>query len=150
MQRFRPLRILVVEDNPDDVEITRRAFKQSSAPNELVVARDGRAVLDLLFGSGSDGTGGPPLRPDLVLLDINLPKVNGFEVLEQIRADDAVSMIPVVMLTASVREEDVIRSYGLGANSYIQKPLVFESFLRVLGVLGEYWFEVVTLPRAVS
>jgi two-component system response regulator len=148
MQRYKALQVLLVEDNPDDVEITRRAFEKTRAVSDLTIVRDGRQALDLLLGEGQYADGESPPRPDLVLLDVNLPKVNGFEVLQQIRSHEEIAMIPVIMLTASVREEDVLRAYQLGANSYIQKPLVFDTFLRVLGVLGEYWLEVATLPRA--
>lgn len=148
MQRFRTLQVLLVEDNPDDVEITRRAFEKTHAVSDLTIVRDGRQALDLLLHEGPYANGEPAPRPDLILLDINLPKVNGFEVLQQIRSHPEIAMIPVIMLTASVREEDVLRAYQAGANSYIQKPLVFDTFLRVLGVLGDYWLEVATLPRA--
>src|SRR3990170_4878809 len=143
MRRFRPIEILLVEDNPDDVAIALRAFARSDVASRLSVARDGQEVLDLL--------GGRPLpsRPDLILLDVNLPKVNGLDVLAKIRASDEFAMMPVVILTASGREEDIVRSYRLGANSYIQKPVVFERFTRTLEVLGQYLFEVATLPPAV-
>jgi two-component system, response regulator len=139
--RFRPLRILLVEDNPDDLAITRRAFEKTDGATTLVVARDGQEVIEML-----EGGGGRPGRPDLVLLDINLPKVNGLDVLAWVRATPMVSRVPIVMLTASGRHEDVNRSYQLGANSYIQKPVVFERLTRALYVVREYWFEVATLP----
>ena len=144
MRRFRPIEILLVEDNPDDVAIALRAFARSDVASRLSVARDGQEVLDLLLDGKS-----LPSRPDLILLDVNLPKVNGLDVLAKIRASDEFAMMPVVILTASGREEDIVRSYRLGANSYIQKPVVFERFTRTLEVLGQYWFEVATLPPAV-
>ncbi len=148
MRRFRAIQVLIVEDNPDDVEITRRAFRKSQMASELLVARDGQEVIDLLVEGRPDPGMARTPRPDLVLLDINLPKVNGLEVLERIRASERLAAIPVVMLSASDRDEDVLRSYRLGANSYIQKPVSFDRFLETLTVLAEYWFEVATLPRA--
>ena len=143
MERFRPVHILLVEDNPDDVSITTRAFEKGGVVSRLIVARDGQEVLDLLCGGD-----GSPARPDLVLLDINLPKVNGLDVLAKVRATSAVATVPIVMLTASGRREDIERAYGLGANSYIQKPVVFEGLTRTLDVIRQYWFEVATLPPA--
>jgi chemotaxis family two-component system response regulator Rcp1 len=143
MPRYRPVRVLVVEDNPDDVEITRRAFGRARVTSELSVARDGREVIDTLT---RDGEGGRVPLPDLVLLDINLPKLSGFEVLAAIRTEDGLAAVPVIMLTASGRHEDVIESYRRGANSYIQKPVSFEAFLEALEVLARYWFDVATLP----
>jgi two-component system response regulator len=133
--------VLLVEDNPDDVEIARRAFKKTGVVSDIILARDGQEVLDRLFGEEASTT-----RPDLMLLDLNLPRVNGFEVLERVRASELYASMPVVVLTASARQEDVQRTYRLGANSYIQKPAVFERFTHLLEVLGEYWLEVATLP----
>jgi len=141
MERYRPVQILLVEDNPDDVAITKRAFEKGEVVSRLIVARDGQEVVDLLCA----GDGGAA-RPDLVLLDINLPKVNGLDVLAKVRGTVAVSTVPIVMLTASGRREDIDRSYQLGANSYIQKPIVFERLTRALEVVRQYWFEVATLP----
>jgi len=143
MERFRPVQILLVEDNPDDVSITTRAFQRNGMAMKLLVARDGQEVLDLMC----DGDG-KLLRPDLVLLDINLPKVNGLDVLTTLRATARVRTVPVVMLTASARQEDIQRAYQSGANSYIQKPVVFDGLTHVLNVIREYWFEVATLPPA--
>ena len=143
MERFRPAQILLVEDNPDDLAITMRAFQKSALVSRLIVARDGQEVLDLLCRAEASGS-----RPDLVLLDINLPKVNGLDVLATVRATDRVCTVPIVMLTASGRREDIERSYELGANSYIQKPIVFERMTRALDVMRQYWFEVATLPPA--
>lgn len=141
MVRYRSIRVLLVEDNPDDVEIARRAFKKTGVVSDIILARDGQEVLDRLFGEEASTT-----RPDLMLLDLNLPRVNGFEVLERVRASELYASMPVVVLTASARQEDVQRTYRLGANSYIQKPAVFERFTHLLEVLGEYWLEVATLP----
>jgi len=141
MERFRPVQILLVEDNPDDVSITARAFEKGGVVSRLTVARDGQEVIDLLCGGDNSAA-----RPDLVLLDINLPKMNGLDVLARVRATSAVATVPIVMLTASGRREDIERAYGLGANSYIQKPVVFEGLARTLDVIRQYWFEVATLP----
>ena len=144
MRRFRPVRVLVVEDNPDDIEIAQRAFARSGMNCEVSVARDGREVLDVLGrAAGRPGYG----LPDIILLDVNLPLMNGFDVLQRIRGNPAWAIIPVVMLTASGREEDVRRSYQLGANSFMQKPIAFDQFQAHLATLGEYWFNVATLPE---
>ena len=144
MPRYRSVRVLLVEDNPDDVEIARRAFKRTELVSDVALARDGQEVLDRLFSPPTDARAWN--RPDLIVLDLNLPKVNGFEVLERIRSSEEHATIPVIVLSASDRQEDVVRTYRLGANSYIQKPAVFEEFRRLLEVLGEYWLQVVTLP----
>jgi CheY-like chemotaxis protein len=146
MQSFKPVQILLVEDNPDDVAITQRALAKSRVANELHVVRDGQEALEFLFGCREHGA--DALRPDLILLDVNLPKANGMEVLEKIRADEQLAMIPVIMLTASDREEDIVRSYRLGSNTYIQKPVEFEKFLHALDVLGQYWIVIAKLPPA--
>jgi CheY-like chemotaxis protein len=141
LKTFKPVQILLVEDNPDDVLITQRALKRSRVANELRVARDGQEAIDLLFDADAS-------RPDLILLDVNLPRANGMEVLAKIRADERLAMIPVIMLTASDREEDIVRSYSLGSNTYIQKPVEFEKFLNALDVLGQYWIVIAKLPPA--
>ncbi len=139
MGRFRPVRVLVVEDSPDDLAIAQRAFKLSPVANELLVARDGQEAIDALFNNGSS--------PDLMLLDIKLPKLSGHEVLRRVRADGRRAALPVVMLTASQRKDDVLESYRLGANSYIQKPVAFGRFQKILEIFAQYWFEVATLPQ---
>ena len=143
METYQPVRILLVEANPDDVLLTRRALAKSRVANELYVVRDGQEALDYLF-RGPDDPDAP--RPDLILLDVNLPRVNGMEVLEQIRRDDDLAVIPVIMLTASDREEDIVKSYRLGSNTYIQKPVEFAKFLQALDVLGQYWIVIAKLP----
>lgn len=144
MKNFKPAQILLVEDNPDDVLITRRALERSRVANDLHVARDGQEATDFIFQTGEFGPKTP--RPDLVLLDVNLPKANGLEVLSRIRSNAGTSLIPVIMLTASGRDEDVVKSYKLGSNTYIQKPVEFEKFLHALDVLGQYWIVIATLP----
>jgi CheY-like chemotaxis protein len=145
VKTFKPVQILLVEDNPDDVLITQRALQKSRVANELHVARDGQEAIDFLDSAGAQM---PIPRPDLILLDVNLPRANGMEVLEYIRSKPDLAVIPVIMLTASDREEDVVRSYQLGSNTFIQKPVEFDKFLRALDVLGEYWIVIAKLPPA--
>jgi two-component system response regulator len=131
-------RILLVEDNPDDVMLTLRAFAKNDVSNEIVVAHDGEQALRLLFGAA----GSPPLRPALTLLDIKLPKVDGLEVLRQVRDRASTRSLPVVVLTTSNEERDIVESYRLGANSFVRKPVVFEEFVQAANVLGVYWLLV--------
>lgn len=131
--------ILLVEDNEDDEILTRRAFQKNNVKNELVVAHDGREALDWLFGEGEHAGRDTTVQPEVVLLDVNMPRVGGLEVLERIRADQRTSLVPVVMLTSSKQEEDMIRSYELGANSYVRKPVEFDAFVAAVRTLGTYW-----------
>ena len=146
VQTFRPVHILLVEDNPEDVEIFRRALERARVLSQLDVVRDGQEALEFLFPAG-DGGARSRSRPDLVLLDLNTPRVNGFEVLQRIRASKELMTLPVIVLTVSAREEDIGKSYRLGANTYIQKPAEFQNFVRLLEVIGEYWFVMAKLPR---
>jgi two-component system response regulator len=127
--------ILLVEDNPDDVMFTLRAFKQSNIVNEIVVAVDGEQALKILLPESAERT----VQPALVLLDLKLPKIDGLEVLRRIRADPRTESLPVVVLTTSSEEADIVRSYRLGANSFVRKPVVFSEFLHAASVLGMYW-----------
>ena len=131
--------ILLVEDNPSDVKLTERALKQNQITNKLVHAEDGREALDYLFGSGQYADRNVRDVPALVLLDLKLPKVDGLEVLKQIRADEQTRLLPVVILTSSDQEKDIVASYKLGANSYIRKPVNFTQFAEVVRTLGFYW-----------
>jgi CheY-like chemotaxis protein len=133
--------ILLVEDNPDDEALTRRAFDRSGIANDLTVVRDGQEALDYLFGNGS-----PPVIPALILLDLKLPKVDGLEVLKQIRAHDHTKLIPVVILTSSREETDLVAGYGSGANSYVRKPVDFKDFAESVRQLGLYWLVVNEAP----
>jgi two-component system, response regulator len=133
-----PKTIFLVEDNPSDIDLTRRAFQRSRIANELVVAEDGREALDRLLGRGTWASAGP-LAPALVLLDLNLPIVSGREVLRQIRADARTRRLPVVVLTSSREEQDVAATYDLGVNSYIRKPVDFSRFVEAVEHLGLYW-----------
>ena len=128
--------ILLVEDNPNDAALTMRAFKKQGIKNEIVLARDGVEALDHLFGS--DGAA-PPALPMLVLLDLKLPRLSGREVLREIRANERTRLLPVVVLTTSREQRDVIESYGLGANSYIRKPVAYQDFNEAVQQLGFYW-----------
>lgn len=127
--------ILLVEDNPDDVMFTLRAFKQSNIGNEIVVAVDGEEALKILLPD----SGEPAMQPALVLLDLKLPKIEGLEVLRRLRADPRTESLPVVVLTTSSEEADIVRSYRLGANSFVRKPVVFSEFLHAASMLGMYW-----------
>ena len=131
--------ILLVEDNPDDVLLTKRAFKKSNILNELVVARDGVEALDYLFGTGAYKDRDMSVMPVVILLDLNLPKIDGIEILRRLRADDRTKLIPVVVLTSSKEQKDLIESYSLGANSYIRKPVDFDQFINAVRQLALYW-----------
>jgi len=135
--------ILLVEDNPDDEELTLLALKQSNVLNEITTVRDGAEALDYLFATGpySDRR-----LPQLILLDLKLPKLNGLEVLERLRADPRTELIPVVILTSSSEEEDIVASYRLGANSYVRKPVEFHRFADAVRQLGLYWLLVNETP----
>jgi CheY-like chemotaxis protein len=131
--------ILLVEDNSDDEELTRLAFQHSNIANRLVVVRDGAEALDYLFAAGAWAGRPPEDMPCLVLLDLKLPKIGGLEVLRRLRDDPKTRLLPVVILTSSVEEQDVVRGYDLGCNSYIRKPVDFEQFTEAVKVLGLYW-----------
>lgn len=134
--------ILLVEDNPSDIALTRRAFEKSGISNSLVVAEDGQEALDYLFCAGAYGGRDIADVPMVVLLDLNLPRVSGFEVLRRIRADPRTRRIPVVILTSSREEQDVAAGYDLGTNSYIRKPVDFSQFAETVKQLGLYWLVV--------
>ena len=141
--------ILLVEDNPDDVELTRIAFNEAKIANSLTVVTDGAEALDYLFARGAHADRNPADLPSIVLLDLNLPKVNGREVLEAIRSNEATKTLPVVVLTTSAEPFDVETSYALGVNSYIQKPVDFEQFVWAVKQVGLYWL-VLNHPRTES
>ena len=130
--------ILLVEDNPDDEELTRRALERNNIRNDVALARDGAEALDLLFATGPH-VGERPVSPAVVLLDLKLPKVDGLEVLRRIRADSRTRLLPVVILTSSKEEQDLIDGYEGGANSYVRKPVDFAKFVEAVRQLGLYW-----------
>jgi two-component system response regulator len=131
--------ILLVEDNPDDVELTLRAFKKNNILNEVVVIHDGGEALDFLFGTGTHAGRDTSIMPTVILLDLKLPKMDGFEVLRRIRADERTRLLPVVILTSSREQQDRVNSYKLGVNSYIRKPVDFNRFTEAVQQLGIYW-----------
>ncbi len=131
--------ILLVEDNARDEALTLRALKKNNIANEVVVTRDGVEALDYLFGTGTYAGRDVNVMPQLILLDLKLPKVDGLQVLQRIRADERTKRLPVVVFTSSSEQEDMIKSYDLGANSYIRKPVDFEQFLEATKVVGLYW-----------
>src|SRR5260370_15698354 len=135
--------ILLVEDNPDDEALTLRALNKNNIKNKIVVARDGVEALDYLFGTGMYADRDPGSRPELILLDLKLPKVDGFEVLKKLRADERTKLLPVVILTSSKEQQDVVNGYGLGANSYVRKPVDFQDFVDAVLQLGLYWLALV-------
>jgi len=131
--------ILLVEDNPDDEALTLRALRKHNILNEVVVAHDGAEALDYLFGTGAWSGLGSRLLPQVVLLDLKLPKIDGLEVLRRIRANERTRLLPVVILTSSNEDKDRIEGYGLGANSYVRKPIDFDEFVEAVKQLGLYW-----------
>lgn len=140
--------ILLVEDNPDDQKLTIRALKKNHITNDIVIAEDGVQALDYLFGTGEFAGRDSRQRPALVLLDLKLPKIDGLEVLARLRADERTKMVPVVILTSSKEEQDLIKGYELGANSYVQKPVNFLEFVEAAGRLGVYWLMLNEPPPA--
>ena len=131
--------ILLVEDNPDDEELTLRALKKQNISNKIEIARNGVEALDYLFGLGAHTGRDTSILPTIILLDLKLPKVGGLEVLKRIREDERTCALPVVILTSSNEEEDIIKSNKLGANSYVRKPVAFEDFTKATQQLGLYW-----------
>jgi two-component system response regulator len=140
--------ILLVEDNPDDIALTIRAFRKSNIMNDIVQAHDGSEALDYLFGTGQYTGRDLDVMPTLILLDLKMPKVDGLEVLKQLRANERTRLLPVVILTTSKEDQDIIDGYALGANSYVRKPVDFNQFVEAVRQLGLYWFVLnEPLPR---
>lgn len=138
--------ILLVEDNPDDEALTIRAFKKNNIANEVIVVRDGVQALDYLFGTGAYDGRNPLELPQVVLLDLKLPKINGLEVLRRVRASPITKMLPVVILTSSQEEQDRLTGYTLGCNSYVRKPVDFVQFTQAAQHLGLYWLVLNEAP----
>ena len=138
--------ILLVEDNPNDVELTLRAFKKNAILNDIIVVHDGAEALDYFFGPQGCATKGHNNLPAVVLLDLKLPKIDGIEVLRQIRADERTKLVPVVILTSSKDQKDVANGYNMGCNSYVRKPVDFNEFIEAARKLGLYWLMLNELP----
>jgi two-component system, response regulator len=138
--------ILLVEDNPDDELLTLRALKKNGVLNEVVVARDGVEALDYLFASGTHSERDTGVMPQLILLDLKLPRVDGLEVLKRLRSDERTRLLPVVILTSSKEQQDMLDGYGLGANSYVRKPVNFEQFVKAIEQLKLYWLVLNEAP----
>ncbi|HTA42607.1 MAG TPA: response regulator [Bryobacteraceae bacterium] len=141
----RPIEILMIEDNPGDVRLTQEALKTGRVLNHLAVARDGMEAMEYLHRTGPFGNA---CCPDLILLDLNLPRKDGREVLAEIKADERLKHVPVVVLTTSKTEEDILRSYKLHANCYVTKPIDFSQFVSVVRSIEDFWFTVVKLPTS--
>lgn len=141
-----PKLIMLVEDNPDDEALTLRALKKNNISNEIVVAHDGVEALDFLFCTGTHAGRDPDIMPQVILLDLKLPKIDGLEVLRQLRENQITQLLPVVILTSSKEEQDLINGYSLGANSYIRKPVDFAQFTEAIRQLGLYWLVLNEMP----
>ena len=142
----KPAMILLIEDDKGDQELIRRALEKGKIKNDLFILEDGEQALDYLLRRGRYSDPALSPRPDLVLLDLNLPKIDGRKVLEEIRSTDELKRLVVVIMTTSKEEEDIVRSYEIGVNSYITKPPDFQQFVKVVQEVGHYWFQVVVLP----
>jgi len=143
----RPIEILLVEDNPGDVRLTQEAFRDAKVRNEMVVVGDGLEAMAYLK---QENEYIHAIRPDLILLDLNLPRMNGFEVLDAIKVDESLKRIPVVVLTTSQAEQDIIRSYDLHANAYVTKPVDLEQFIVAIRAIESFWLEIVKFPDGKS
>lgn len=139
--------ILLVEDNEDDELLALRALKKSSTPSNVVVTRDGEEALDYIYAKGKFNDRDPKQLPRVIFLDIKLPKLSGLQVLKRIRANAQTKLVPIVLLTSSDEEQDMVTGYSLGANSYINKPVDFDEFLEQIGLLGRYWLGINKTPQ---
>ena len=147
MDKLNEVEIMLVEDNPYDAELTLRALKNKGLANKLLTFPDGVEALDFLFGAGEYAGRNLAVRPKVILLDLKLPRINGLEVLEKIRADERTKTIPVVILTSSQEESDIVRGYDLGVNSYMVKPVDFDKFFQAVEELGLYWLLLNKVPN---
>lgn len=142
----RSIAILVADDDPDDRQLIREAFQENHLTNELWFVEDGEELLDFVYQRGKYSSIGPMARPGLILLDLNMPRKDGREALQEIKCDPKLRSIPVVIMTTSKAEEDVVRTYDLSAASYITKPITFDRLVDIVRTMGKYWFEIVELP----
>jgi len=147
MSNPNEIEVLLVEDNPRDAEMTLRTLRKRNLVNQVVHVKDGQEALDWLFGTGPYAGRDPTLRPKVVLLDLKLPKVDGLEVLRAIRANERTRVIPIVVMTSSLEDRDVVESYKLGVNSYVVKPVDFDSFSAAVAELGHYWLLTNQKPK---
>lgn len=136
---YNKLEILLIEDNPNDAELVMDAFKSRNLVNEIILLDDGEKAVDFLFNDGENGIGKMSVLPKLILLDLKLPKIDGIEILKKLKNDNRTKMIPVVVMTSSKEESDIVKSYQLGVNSYIVKPVDFDEFAKSVAELGLYW-----------
>ncbi len=141
-----PIIILMADDDPEDQMLVREAWKESRLANDLRFVSDGEHLMDYLYRRGEYGDPGSSPRPGLILLDLNMPKKDGREALEEIKADPDLMRIPIVVLTSSKADEDIVRSYNLGVSGFITKPVTFDGLVRIMKALGKYWIEIVELP----
>jgi CheY-like chemotaxis protein len=146
MSREGAIHILLAEDDPDDRLLTRRAVKESSVGTTFASVPDGEKLMDYLYRRGEYGTAEQAPRPDLILLDLNMPRMDGREALRKIKSDAKLRRIPVVVLTTSEAEQDVLQSYDLGVNAFVTKPVTFDGLAKTMESLGTFWFDLVTLP----
>ena len=146
MNQAKPITILMAEDDPDDRLLTEEAFSEALLANDLRFVEDGEELMDYLYRRGKYADASNSPHPGLILLDLNMPRKDGREALEEIKADPNLRRIPIVVLTTSKAEEDILRTYDLGVSGFITKPVQFESLVEVVKVLGKYWFEIVELP----
>ncbi|MCH8295805.1 response regulator [Candidatus Poribacteria bacterium] len=146
MSQAKPITILMAEDDPDDQLLTEEAFSEALLANDLRFVEDGEELMDYLYRRGKYADASNSPHPGLILLDLNMPRKDGREALEEIKADPNLRRIPIVVLTTSKAEEDILRTYDLGVSGFITKPVEFESLVEVVKVLGKYWFEIVELP----
>jgi two-component system, response regulator len=143
-----PMEILLVEDNPNDVELTLRALRKHNLANRVHVTHDGEEALDFIFGTNTDGKPNNAEIPKVILLDLKLPKVDGLEVLNILKSDERTRKIPVVIVSSSREEQDLVKSYHLGANSYVVKPVDFDKFVQAVSEIGLYWLLLNQIPTA--
>lgn len=144
--QFTPITVLMADDDPDDRLMTKEAWEENRIANTLVFVNDGEELMDYLYHRGRHSDPKTSPRPGLILLDLNMPKKDGREALKEIKADPNLGRIPIVVITTSNEEEEIVRSYDLGVNSFLSKPVTFDELVKIIQVLSEYWLEIVRLP----